>query len=203
MYDALTTHLHVLLPDRTARRACACRASAGSSSCPARSIRPSTGSSSRAAAAPSIPGSSRTTTSTGRRSASQDDDQVRQPDDVEARGRRRRARATSQRARIKAGEWPWSFFCWPEERPRPVFPSAFTLLAPSELGRSRRRRGALPGLRQGLGEPRHARARRRAVPQRPRGRSRRASLRARRRCDRGGVPRRALVGVVRRPPSRT
>jgi hypothetical protein len=34
--------------------------------------------------------------------------------------------------RIKAGEWPWSFFCWPEERPRPVYPSAFKLLAPSE-----------------------------------------------------------------------
>ena len=30
--------------------------------------------------------------------------------------------------RIKAGEWPWSFFCWPEERPRPVFPSAFKLI---------------------------------------------------------------------------
>ena len=36
--------------------------------------------------------------------------------------------------RIKAGEWPWSFFCWPEERPRPVFPSAFRLLAPSPDG---------------------------------------------------------------------
>src|SRR5262245_60987823 len=23
--------------------------------------------------------------------------------------------------RIQAGEWPWSFFCYPEERPRPVF----------------------------------------------------------------------------------
>jgi hypothetical protein len=34
-------------------------------------------------------------------------------------------------SRIKAGEWPWSFFCWPEERPRPVFPSAFKLLAPA------------------------------------------------------------------------
>jgi hypothetical protein len=34
-------------------------------------------------------------------------------------------------ARIKAGEWPWSFFCWPEERPRPVYPSAFKLLAPT------------------------------------------------------------------------
>jgi hypothetical protein len=35
-------------------------------------------------------------------------------------------------ARIGAGEWPWSFFCFPEERPRPVFPSSFTLLAPGE-----------------------------------------------------------------------
>jgi hypothetical protein len=32
--------------------------------------------------------------------------------------------------RIQAGDWPWSFFCYPEERPRPVFPSSFTLLAP-------------------------------------------------------------------------
>ena len=32
--------------------------------------------------------------------------------------------------RIKAGEWPWSFFCYPEEQPRPVFPSAFRLLSP-------------------------------------------------------------------------
>jgi hypothetical protein len=32
--------------------------------------------------------------------------------------------------RIQAGEWPWSFFCFPEERPRPVFPSSFALLAP-------------------------------------------------------------------------
>lgn len=36
--------------------------------------------------------------------------------------------------RIKAGAWPWSFFCWPEERPRPVFPSAFKLLAPAASG---------------------------------------------------------------------
>jgi hypothetical protein len=33
--------------------------------------------------------------------------------------------------RILAGEWPWSFFCYPEERPRPIFPSAFMLLAPA------------------------------------------------------------------------
>ncbi len=36
--------------------------------------------------------------------------------------------------RIQAGEWPWSFFCWPEQRPRPVFPSAFRLLAPGATG---------------------------------------------------------------------
>jgi hypothetical protein len=34
-------------------------------------------------------------------------------------------------ARIRAGEWPWSFFCYPENQPRPVFPSSFFLLAPS------------------------------------------------------------------------
>ena len=38
-------------------------------------------------------------------------------------------------SRIKAGEWPWSFFCWPEERPRPIFPSAFRLLADDPAGR--------------------------------------------------------------------
>jgi hypothetical protein len=35
-------------------------------------------------------------------------------------------------SRIQAGDWPWSFFCYPEERPRPVFPSSFFLLAPAE-----------------------------------------------------------------------
>jgi hypothetical protein len=35
-------------------------------------------------------------------------------------------------ARIRAGEWPWSFFCYPEDRTRPVFPSAFQALAPTE-----------------------------------------------------------------------
>jgi len=34
--------------------------------------------------------------------------------------------------RIRAGEWPWTFFCYPEERPRPIFPSAFFLLAPGD-----------------------------------------------------------------------
>ncbi len=32
--------------------------------------------------------------------------------------------------RIEAGEWPWSFFCFHEERPRPVSPSSFWLLTP-------------------------------------------------------------------------
>ena len=35
--------------------------------------------------------------------------------------------------RIQAGEWPWSFFCYPEERPRPIFPSFFWLLAPGHV----------------------------------------------------------------------
>ena len=34
--------------------------------------------------------------------------------------------------RIRGGEWPWSFFCFPEERTRPVFPSSFSLLAAAE-----------------------------------------------------------------------
>jgi hypothetical protein len=37
--------------------------------------------------------------------------------------------------RIQAGEWPWSFFCYAEERPRPVFPSAFVVLAPAGGGK--------------------------------------------------------------------
>jgi hypothetical protein len=31
---------------------------------------------------------------------------------------------------IDRGEWPWSFFCYPEAAPRPVTPSSFRLLAP-------------------------------------------------------------------------
>ena len=33
---------------------------------------------------------------------------------------------------IRRGEWPWSFFCYPEEQPRPVFPSSFTLLTATD-----------------------------------------------------------------------
>jgi hypothetical protein len=35
-------------------------------------------------------------------------------------------------ARIKAGEWPWSFFCHLENRPRPMTPSALAVVAPGE-----------------------------------------------------------------------
>jgi hypothetical protein len=37
-------------------------------------------------------------------------------------------------SRIGAGTWPWSFFCYPEERPRPVFPSAFRVLSAADEG---------------------------------------------------------------------
>jgi hypothetical protein len=39
-------------------------------------------------------------------------------------------------SRIQAGQWPWSFFCYPEGRPRPAFPSSFLLLAPGTAGGS-------------------------------------------------------------------
>jgi hypothetical protein len=34
--------------------------------------------------------------------------------------------------RILSGDWPWSFYCYPEDRPRPVFPSSFFLLTPGD-----------------------------------------------------------------------
>ena len=33
--------------------------------------------------------------------------------------------------RIEAGESPWSFFCYPENRPRPMSPSSFRLVMPA------------------------------------------------------------------------
>jgi hypothetical protein len=35
-------------------------------------------------------------------------------------------------AHVRAGEWPWTFFCYLEGRPRPVFPSSFVAVAPGE-----------------------------------------------------------------------
>ena len=34
-------------------------------------------------------------------------------------------------AHIHRGEWPWSFYCYLEDAPRPVTPSAFRRLAPT------------------------------------------------------------------------
>jgi len=34
-------------------------------------------------------------------------------------------------AHIRRGEWPWSFFCFHEDAPRPVTPSSFRRLAPA------------------------------------------------------------------------
>jgi hypothetical protein len=42
---------------------------------------------------------------------------------------------------LKAGEWPWSFFCYPEGRPRPVFPSSFVAVAPGQARVGERRVG--------------------------------------------------------------
>jgi hypothetical protein len=36
--------------------------------------------------------------------------------------------------RIRGGDWPWSFFCYAEDRSKPVFPSSFSLLAPGSVG---------------------------------------------------------------------
>ena len=36
-------------------------------------------------------------------------------------------------SRIRAGEWPWSFYCCLEGRARPVTPSAFAVIAPGEI----------------------------------------------------------------------
>jgi hypothetical protein len=35
-------------------------------------------------------------------------------------------------SQIRSGHWPWSFFCYPEEQARPVFPSSFRLLTPAD-----------------------------------------------------------------------
>src|SRR5919201_4368191 len=33
--------------------------------------------------------------------------------------------------RILEGDWPWSFYCYAEDRPRPIAPSSFCLLTPA------------------------------------------------------------------------
>ena len=100
-----------------------------------------------------------------------------------------------------AGEWPWSFFCYAEDRPRPVFPSSFTFLAPGRVERGRRARRALSQLREPVDQPRLAGPRRPAVPQRRSGGRRRARLPSRRRASAGRVSGRALLGRVRHAPA--
>src|SRR5205823_14914811 len=39
-------------------------------------------------------------------------------------------------SRMRAGEWPWSFCCYPEEGPRPICPSSFFLVAAAGDGTS-------------------------------------------------------------------
>ena len=84
--------------------------------------------------------------------------------------------------RIEAGEWPWSFFCYPEDRPRPVFPSSFLLLAPGDgsLGLAVRC-PACQRISVNLVSHEHVDL---PVPQRPEGRSGRARLQRRRRRGR-------------------
>ena len=40
--------------------------------------------------------------------------------------------AEAAAAKVRAGEWPWSFYCYPEARPRPVFPSSFVAVSPGD-----------------------------------------------------------------------
>jgi hypothetical protein len=40
--------------------------------------------------------------------------------------------AEAAAAKVRAGDWPWSFYCYPEGRPRPVFPSSFVAVAPGD-----------------------------------------------------------------------
>ena len=134
MYDALTTPVHVRVPGARGGARRAVVASAGSSGCPAPRIRPSTGSSSPARCgdehlglvshdeldwAPL--GLDRAATFLNLMTSRLDPlgDEL----------------AELAARRIKAGEWPWSFFCYPEERPRPVFPSAFLAARAGRRGR--------------------------------------------------------------------
>ena len=58
---------------------------------------------------------------------------------------------------LRAGEWPWSFYCYPEGRSRPGLSVVFCRRGPRRpLARAR---GPLPGLRRAFGQPRLARTR--------------------------------------------
>ena len=102
--------------------------------------------------------------------------------------------------RIQAGEWPWSFFCYAEERPRPVFPSAFLVLAPAGRGEEVGLAVRCPACAsvsinlvsaQHLDVPFHNDREIGVVEH---------VFAARRRARGGGVRRRALLRQLRRPP---
>ena len=122
--------LHAGVPGSRGRHGCGSRPSGGWSDSPARRIRRCTTSSSPAAAEESTGRSSATTSSTGLRSAWAPAAVVNlmtaRLDDAGAELGELAA------TRIGAGEWPWSFYCYLEERPRPVTPSSFLCLAPGD-----------------------------------------------------------------------
>jgi hypothetical protein len=101
---------------------------------------------------------------------------------------------------IRVGEWPWSFFCYPEERARPVFPSSFRALGAGEdrIGLAVQ----CPSCSRtsvNLVTHRHV-----DVPllQRPKSGRRRAHLLGRPRDNARGVPLRTRLRAFRRPPPR-
>ena len=107
-----------------------------------------------ARAATSTSPSSVTTTSTGPRSGSTDavtyvNLMTSRRDDLSAE------LADLASLRSASGEWPWSFYCYLEDVPRPVTPSSFRLLEP--VGPGRRGRRQLPGMRLDDDQSRDAR----------------------------------------------
>ena len=96
---------------------------------------------------------------------------------------------------IKRGGWPWSFFCYPEDEPRPVFPSAFTLLAAAD-GTVRLAVRCPSCRRLSVNRVSHSHVDV-PFPQRPRGGGGGTHVPRRGARDPRRVPRGALVGVVR------
>ena len=129
MYDALTARYTFACPKREQAQV-SLSSFACSSGSPVPRTRRSTVSVSTAAAATSTRGSSRTTIST------------RAPLGAHAGAfvdlmTSRTADAADElleaaASHLRAGEWPWTFYCYAEGRPRPVFPSSFVAVAPGE-----------------------------------------------------------------------
>ena len=150
MYDALTGRFTFPCPARGEARVTLVVLSPARAPSGRRASRPSTTCSSPVAAATNTTASSATTTSTGRPLGLQGgvfyNLMTAQLDGVAAELSDAAAR------RIQAGEWPWSFFCYPEDRPRPVFPRRSSCWRRA-TARSRARR-SLPDVPPDVGEPR-------------------------------------------------